>query len=361
MIMVIFGGKSCEHDVSVVTGVMTLSALGKRAAPLYIDGEGVFWCGAALSDLKFYEKKDTRKLKRVHFRPASNGVYLNGGKKLFTAEAAVVCCHGAFGEDGCLQGLLEMSGIPYTCSGVLSSAVQMDKTVMKRLFSEAGLPIAEWLSIKRKDFFGREDSAVREIVARLKLPVIVKPASLGSSVGIGIAKAEEELREKILAAFAFDNEVIAEHALTDFTEINCAVLGDDDKAEPSQIEQPIGWKEFLSYEDKYLGKDKSVRRKIPAPIKSELADKVREYALRAFSAVKASGVARVDFMIEDEKIFVNEINAVPGSLAYYLFEDRYGTAELVDKLISIAKKRNEAKRSLTFSFRADFPSGKNGG
>ena len=350
MIAVIFGGRSCEHDVSIVTGLMTLHSL-KKAVPVYIDREGKFWCGKGLEDIEFYKKFSPRSLRRVHFMPADNGLYTDKGKKLHTLEAAVVCCHGAYGEDGCLQGLLEISGVPYTCGGVLAGAAGMDKIAMKQLFSAANLPCVNYIGVKRSDFENEKYDFVAELKSDFSLPLIVKPANLGSSIGIGLAHDYEELFDRMRVAFEFDNTVIIEQALEDFVEINCAALGDRDGVEVSLTEQPTGWKEFLSYEDKYLSKGKEgARRKMPAPIDEVSLRRIEELTVKAFDAVNATGVARVDFLMHDGQIYVNEINTVPGSLAYYLFDGKYTLETLTERLIELAKKRRAEKDALVYTY-----------
>lgn len=362
MTAVIFGGRSCEHDVSIVTGVMTLNALGKGATGIYIDKKGDFYIGDKFDDLKTFEKFSPKGKTRVHFMPDDFGLYNDKGKRVRTLDAVVNCCHGAYGEDGCLQGLLETSGIPYTGGDVLASAVGMDKVIMKRLFQAAGLPCVKYIEVKAEEFFDESYAFTETLKKDFAFPLIVKPVNLGSSIGISVAHGYEELFESMRTAFEFDNRVIVEQALEDFIEVNCAALGDcDGETELSKTEQPIGWKEFLSYEDKYLGGGKgkeSAKRRIPAPLPDETTKRIESMTKKAFAAVRCSGVARVDFLIKDENVYVNEINTVPGSLAYYLFEGKYTLKELTEKLVAIAKKRRERKNSLTYTFgKKPLPSG----
>lgn len=352
MIAVIFGGRSCEHDVSIVTGVMALKSLNGRGRAVYADRNGTLWCGDKLGELKTYENFSKKGLRRVHFMPGGDGLYTDGGKTLFRPEAVLICCHGAYGEDGCLQGMLELSGIPYTCSGVLASAAGMDKAVMKQLFYASGLPCVNHIVVTRKQF----ESGTYDFVAELKqdfhFPLIVKPANLGSSIGIGMAHDYPELFDRMRTALHFDNKVLVEQGLTDFKEYNCAALGDRDGAVVSLIEEPLGWTEFLTYEDKYLSKGKEgAKRRLPAETDENTKAKIEEMTLAAFDAVDAVGVARVDFMAADGQIYVNEINTVPGSLAYYLFKDRYTMETLIDRLIELAIKRKKEKDLLVYSYR----------
>lgn len=354
MIAVIFGGRSCEHDVSIVTGVMTLNALGKKATGIYIDGKGDFYIGDRFDEIKTFEKFSAKGCKRVHFMPNDSGLYDDRGRRIKTAEAIVNCCHGAYGEDGCLQGLLEMSGIPYTGGGVLASAVGMDKVIMKRLFQASGLPCVKYMEVKADEFFDETYAFAETLKKDFAFPLIVKPVNLGSSIGIKVAHSFEELFGGMRAAFAFDNRVIVEQALEDFIEVNCAAIGECDKGvEVSQTEQPIGWTEFLSYEDKYLGGGKGkeeTKRRMPADIDEKLTERIKELTAAAFKAVRCDGVARVDFLIKDGEIYVNEINTVPGSLAYYLFAGIYDLKTLTERLVEIAKNRTANKNALTHTF-----------
>lgn len=356
MIAVIFGGRSCEHNISVITGVTTLNSLGGKAKAIYIDSAGVFWCGDKLSKLETYKKFSKKGLKRVHFMPSDNGVYGDSGKLIFKVDAAVICCHGMGGEDGCLQGLLELSDVPYTCSGVLASAVGMDKVVMKQLFNAAGIPCVKYMGLWRGEYEKGDYDFVSELKENFNFPLIVKPANLGSSIGISIAHDFMELFDKIRIAFKFDNRIIIEEALEDFTEVNCAALGDEDDVEISLTEQPLGWKEFLKYEDKYEGKGKEESKKVmPARISEAERAQVERLTGEVFKAIGGGGVARVDFMLKGGEVFVNEINTVPGSLAYYLFKDKYTLKTLTERLIEIAKKRHAAKNALVYTYKSEYP------
>lgn len=352
MIAVIFGGRSCEHDVSIITGVMTLNALGKRARGIYIDRKGDFYAGDGFDKLSTFESFSPRKMRRVHFQSNDDGIYTDKGKCVFRAEAVVNCCHGAYGEDGCLQGLLELSGIPYTGGGVLSSAAGMDKLVMKRLFEAAGLPCVKYIEVGAGEFFDESYAFAEKLKTDFEFPLITKPANLGSSIGINIARDYNALFDGMRTAFEFDEKVIIEQALEDFVEINIAVLGDaQGETELSLTEQPVGWTEFLSFDDKYLGGGKKgVKRKMPAQVADTVRERIEELAVKAFKAVCGSGVARVDFLVKDGDVFVNEINTVPGSLAYYLFEGRYTLKELAEKLVKIAKERKKRKDSLVYTY-----------
>lgn len=360
---VIFGGKSCEHDISIITGVQTLNVLqtaGYDVVPIYIDGGGVWYTGKEMNAVTEFESVNFKIRKKwipARLEPCSSSLVGPKGKVIRNLNCIVVCTHGVGGEDGCLQGLLQLTGIPYTGCGVLASAVGMDKDVMKRLFKDAGLPLLPYEVISGKDAVTKPDNLLK-IAGKLTYPVIVKPANLGSSIGIGIANNDKELIEAARVASVYDRKLVIEKALVNFTELNCAVLGRGTDLIASGVEQPVGWKEFLTFEDKYMDpavkSDKGVRIKPPAQIADTLKNKVKKLAKKAFESIGASGVARIDFLMDGDKLYVNEINTIPGSLSFYLFEyDGMSHVELLGRLIRIAKEEQAERNALTYSYKSD--------
>lgn len=349
MIAVFFGGRSCEHDISIITGLQALSACKQKCAPIYIDGAGTWWTGSGFDSVNAV-RNNRFKGKVVHLRP--DGCLYSKNKRLFKIDAALLCMHGVLGEDGALQGMLAMCGVPYTGSNILASALGMNKLASKRAFTDAGLNVVPYLAISRAEYEKDFSSALKKLVKDVGFPVIVKPCNLGSSIGISVANTQTELFKSLRVAFEWDDVVIAEKALDDFTEVNCAVLGDESDAATvddvivSETEQPVGWKSFLTFADKYSGDVKQMRHKIPADVGDELNGKIKDLAIQAFRAVGASGVARVDFMIKDGEVFVNEINTIPGSLAEPLFRGDMRFSAVIDKLIELAVKRKKRFDSL---------------
>lgn len=349
---VIFGGQSCEHDISVITGVMTLNALSvrHRAVPIYIDGDGVWLTGKGFDRTEAFV--GDVKGRKVHLRPASRRLYYENGRKVADLDAVIICNHGQKGEDGCLAGLLEMCGIPYVGSGVRASAIGMDKYTQKLLFRALQIPTVRFVGVTESDMkdgiFDLADS-----LKDMNFPLIVKPSNLGSSIGISAAADFKELFMRLDEAFEWDKRVVIEEKLTDFIEVNCAVLGKD-AALVSEVEQPLS-EGFLSYEDKYAARGKGdCGRYMPAHITAEQREQVRELAARVFKAVGASGVARVDFLIKEGEIFVNEINTVPGSMASYLFAfDGMTFPALADRLIRDAFAVEKEKKSLRHTYDSD--------
>ncbi|MBR6788467.1 MAG: D-alanine--D-alanine ligase [Clostridia bacterium] len=358
MIAVIFGGKSCEHDVSVITGTQVLGALRKQnPLPIYIDKEGVWKTGKSLFDLRL--PRDGR-LKRVYLRAGERGLYTRS-RKIADIDVAVICCHGHGGEDGCLQGLLTLCGIPYTGPNLFASALCMNKAEFKRVAVAVGIPTLPYATFTRREF----NENIYDVADRLNAigyPFIIKPASLGSSIGVGVARTEAELVEKSRVAFAFDDVVVAEKLLENFREFNCAGLGDERGLTLSEIEEPIGWKEYLTFEDKYAGGGKeAVKRRIPADIPPSLAEEIRDLTKKAFALFGLSGVVRVDYLYDtaQEKLYLNEINTIPGSLASYFFRRQGMRGEqFVLKLIELAEHRAKAEARLTYAYESPVLKGK---
>lgn len=347
MIAFFFGGRSCEHDISIITGLQAMSACKKKCVGVYIDGDGVWWAAPPKAFTSVNAVKSGRfDGKRVHIRPGEQSLYCKN-KKYCDVTAALLCMHGMYGEDGALQGMLEMCGIPYTGSDVCASAIGMNKLRSKAIFERAGLNVLPYVSATRAQYNADAGEVARQINA-LGFPVIVKPCNLGSSIGISVAHDVTALFTALRVAFEWDDTVIIEKALEDFIEVNCAVLGDCDEGSvnASDTEQPVGWSEFLTFADKYAGDVKQSKHRIPADIGEKQNELVRELAEKAFCAVGCSGVARVDFLVKGDEIYVNEINTIPGSLSCGLFKSGMEFSRLLDRLIDIAVARKKRKDAL---------------
>ena len=265
------------------------------------------------------------------------------------------------GEDGTLQGLLDLANIPYVGSGVLGSAVGMDKILMKSVFEGNQLPIIKYTYFLREEWVNNQEIIIEKIEAKLKYPLFVKPSNLGSSIGISKAKDKEGLIKAIEIAIFYDRRIIVEEGVENILEINCSVLGSGNKLEASVCEQPVSWQEFLTFEDKYLRGAKSkteigmsnMERQIPAPISDELTTLIKELAITSFKALDCRGVARVDLIIDKDTNtpYINEINTIPGSFSFYLWEPsglKY--KKLIDKLIEIAIEVNIDKNKNIYCY-----------
>lgn len=373
---VAFGGRSVEHDVSIVTGLQALGVLAERhtPVPIYIARSGRWYTGEALRELSVYQQNgDDPTAEEVHFdlhngrllkvAPAAGGGLLrsrrsSGGRsdQSIELDVVVLATHGTQGEDGCLQGALELARLPYVGPPVGAAAAAMDKVTTKAVLAQAGLPALEHLALRREQW-EQDRLAVRSRVReRFPFPLYVKPASLGSSVGVSRCSSEAALDEALELVFELDRVCLVEPAVEDGIEVNCAVIGRPGvQPRASLCEQPVAAESFLSFEDKYMsdGKGEGMKgatRLIPAPLPDALTAQVRDLAVRAFVAFGCAGVTRVDFLIDAaRRVYVNELNTIPGSFSFYLWEPAgLPFAGLMDELIDFAlADRRESLRTTT--------------
>ena len=360
---VVFGGRSVENEISVITANQAIQAMDKEKyniIPIYITKEGKWYSGDALFDVSNY--RDTKRLlamcEEVYMKPLYGDTNLYRTKKSLFGKEVVAkldvilpALHGTNCEDGTFQGVMEFSGIPYTCCNTLASANGMDKITMKMILKECGIPVIDYCWFSDKEWDDKRDDTVARIENKLGYPVIVKPANSGSSVGIRAAHNREELIDAIDYAISFTSRVIIEKYVQKLKEVNCAVLGNYYECQPSVCEVPVRSGEILSYQDKYMnggGKQsegmRSTVREIPANLPEASTKFIQKAACDTFRALSCDGVARIDFIIDEATgdIFVNEINTIPGSLSFYLWEYsgiNFGT--LIDKLIDIALRRKQ--------------------
>lgn len=381
-VAVFFGGKACEHEISCITAHQVLEALDTskyNVIPLYIAKNGDFYTGEALFDLANYADLDTLKaqLVKVALYKDANKVYLHelkGG--LFKAKDRVIdlaflAMHGTNGEDGTLQGYLEMLGLPYTSSDVLGSALGQDKAIQKTVLAYNEIPLIPWFSFYVHDFLNDKQEYLAKALA-IGYPLIIKPANLGSSIGIEVAHDEKEFILKVAECGNYDFKVVVEKLLTKFKELNCSVMGSVFKAEASPVEEVIKTAEILSFADKYLGSKAqkankvphavktptksgmaATTRKVPADISAEKTMEIQKLSLKAFKLLNAHGCVRVDFMLDesDGQLYLIEINSIPGSLAFYLWQAKgVSFTEECDRLIALARERARKKERMTFSF-----------
>lgn len=350
---VIFGGRSVEHEVSIITAYQAIEALDKSKfipIPIYIRRDGRWFYVPSLN-LSDFKKQYPRLLKKREFW--TKALF---AKELAQLDVALPLIHGTYGEDGTLQGLLELADIPYVGSGVIGSALGMDKVIMKACFRGIGFPVVDYCWVRKNEWQEKGEAAIEMIEQKIPYPVFVKPANLGSSIGINRACNREDLIFALDVASAYDLKMIVEKAVFPVVEINCAVLGEKEPI-ASVCEQPISWKAFLDYEDKYStgGKTKGMKgltRKIPAEIPEELARRIQGMAISAFSGLDCRGVARIDFLVSQNEIYINEINTIPGSLSFYLWQPLGITfTELLNRLIVLAKEVHQEKRRLIYEYR----------
>ena len=370
-IAVFFGGRSTEHEISVISANQAMAALDSEkysVIPVYITKQGLWYTGEALTDVKNYRNIQSLldRCTQVYMRPVFGDFNLyTTNKKLFksdvlvTLDAAIPVLHGSNGEDGIFEGVLETIGIPYAGCNTLASANGMDKITMKMILSADGIPVVDYVWFTDKQWFSRRDELIAKIEEKLGYPVIVKPANLGSSVGIGRADNREQLLERVDDAQRYSARIIVEDLVENLQEINCSVLGDCDDYETSVLEEPIKSGEILSYTDKYMGGSKDNRgmhaaqKRIPADLPADETERIRHLAGETFRVLSCHGVSRVDMMIDaaTRKIYVNEINTIPGSLSFYLWEAAgLKFPELMDRLVRLALKRKRDQASKTVSY-----------
>lgn len=368
---VIFGGISVEHEVSIITALQAINNIDTvkyDVMPIYIAKDGTWYAGKMLKDMKVYNDFDLLKryASEVVLYKKDNRFILQSKNSFFKKEVAEIdmclpIMHGTNGEDGSLQGYLETIGIPYAESDHFAAVVGQDKIFMKQIWESCGVPIVKYEWFYDIDFLNDSDKVISKL-EKLGYPMIVKPARLGSSVGIGVAHDVQTLKDAISDAINYDNKILVEEMVTDLTEVNISVLGNYRKQKLSVIEEVGSDQDFLTYEDKYIGSGKTkgsakgivnTKRIIPARISQELSEKVRDIAVKAFRSLNSSGVVRIDFLIDkkNNKVYANEINSIPGSLSFYLWDKvdiQYD--ELLDSVLNIAIRDYKDKNSKTHSF-----------
>ncbi len=371
-VAMLFGGKSVEHEVSVISGIQALLNMDTdkyEVIPVYMTKKNEMYVGDEIGKIESYKDIDALLARSTRvimvndndrIRLVSYPLKKFGKHTEIEVEIVFPVVHGTNVEDGALQGYLKTMGVPFVGCDVTASAVGMDKYIMKAILKEAGVPVLDAQIYTLSDY-AEIESMMDQIEKGLGYPVIVKPVNLGSSVGISVAKTKVELSNAIDDAFRYATKVLVEHAITNLREINCAVLGDENEAEASECEEPLHTKDILSYEDKYVSNAKgggskgmaSVSRKIPADLSPEMREEVRSMAVKSFQALGCNGVSRIDFMIDEDtgKLYFNEINTIPGSLAFYLWEPiGVPYRELLDRMIQLSLKRVRTEGNLTFTF-----------
>ena len=375
---VLFGSRSCEREVSIISAVQLMRHADPQkydVIPVYIDETGNWYTGEKLKELSTYQP----------FRGEGNGVvrvfpdltsgsgalmHFDRGNGLFAKpslnivrriDVFLIVMHGLNGEDGTLQGLLELANLPYSSPGVAGSALGMDKIMMKQFFRGAGLPVLPGLWFSRREYEKDPESLETRVKEELGFPVFVKPANLGSSIGVSRADDPESLRDSLELAFEYDRRVLVEKGLDQPIELNCSVLGFDDEVTASPIEMPITGEQFLDFREKYLasGGSKgmaSLHRVLPAPVGPEMTEQIQEMSRRIFRMMDCKGVVRIDYMADRESgdVFITEINTIPGSLAFYLWEYAgVSYRELIDRMVDYARQAHEEKNRANYAYTSD--------
>ena len=371
-VAVIFGGVSPEHEVSVITGLQALENLDKEkfeGIPVYVSKNGELFTGDNLLKIETYRNLLAIPQKSQRAQPyldskekglqRTNNSLIPLKQKIIDIDVIFPCFHGGTGENGAFQGFFELTNIPYVGSGVLASATGMDKVVTKQLFEQVGLLITKYYWFYRSNWDKNQSKVLKDIKQKLTFPLFVKPANAGSSIGVAKVKNDEELENAIEVALLFDRKVIVEEVF-EGREINISVMGNNGRElETSVCEEVFPSKDLLSYDDKYNsenGKAKgmaSATRKIPADLTPEIEAKIQSMAKLAYQTLDSSGLARIDFMFNEKKnqIIILEVNTIPGSLSFYLWEPKgIKFKELLTHLIELALERHEDAKRNTTSF-----------
>lgn len=377
---VIFGGETVEHEISIITAVQAMNSMNTdkyEIIPIYIGKDRVWYTGEMLKEIDIYSNFDDLKryAKKVTLCKRDGGFYLVNTSGIIRhdikeLDMAFPIVHGNNAEDGTLQGYLDTIGIPYVGSKVLGSALGMDKVVMKQVFAASDIPIVPYTWFFDTEYLD-DTNKIKKNIKQLGYPVIVKPAALGSSVGITVVKSEKEIEEAINDAIKYDTKVIVEKLVPNLVEVNCSVIGNYEHQETSELEEVMSSEEFLSYRDKYLGNSKgtkskgmaSANRVIPARISDKLRKEIQAISKAAFKSLNLSGVCRIDYLIDKKanKVYINEPNTIPGSLAFYLWDatgKKY--SDLLDELITLSIKEFKNRSKKTYSFTTNILSNFNG-
>lgn len=417
-VAVIFGGQSVEHDVSIITAhtpiINSLQASGKfEVVPIYIAKDGSWYSSPAMNDIEYFRKSDLegrlRKLKKVRLlfgggiassltrvvprndiisviarkfyevKRSKTDEAISSGLKIIKSagwipasagmakkiDVVFPAMHGTHGEDGSLMGLLRMANVPFVGCDLFASAIAMDKALTKQVVMAEGLPIVPYVWFIKGEIASATERLRND--GRPRFPLFVKPVHLGSSIGMAKVKNEEELKNAIEVAFHYDDKVLVEESIEDLTEVTLPIMGNDNELRLGAIERPLNKTDFFNFQDKYLSSGKkgggknesgvnSGYSELPAKISEELAERVKELGKKTYRALGCSGIARIDFLIDNSanKIYVNEVNTLPGSLYHHNWKSvGVSGVELVTELIKLAEERFQKKQKITNTFKSE--------
>lgn len=365
---VIFGGNSTEHEISIISAVQAINNMDTykyNVIPIYLSKDSKMYYSEEYKNVEvFKDLKNAMKIgTEVLLTKKDNELVLIKDsfpfKVLKKIDVMFPILHGYNTEDGCIAGYLEMLGVPYCESDIYASGVGQDKILQKMILKESDVRVCDYRYFYESDYLKDQDKVLKKVM-EIKFPLIVKPSRQGSSVGIGIAHNKEELIQKIEDALGYDEKILVEEVVEDLKELNISVLGDNSSYELSDIEEVYGKDEILSYQDKYLSGAKgsskgmaSTGRKIPANLDKKIKAELEDMALKASKALDISGVVRIDFMLDRKtnKLYLNELNIIPGSLAFYLWKSKgMEYKDLLDKIISVGIKKFQNKEKKLSSF-----------
>lgn len=383
---VVFGGETVEHEVSVISAMQAMNKLDQEKydiIPIYITKDREWYTGEMLKDIEVYQ--DLSLIKKygknvvLYYRKGAFVLQNKNFPRTIVSEVDIILpiVHGTNVEDGGLQGYLQTIGVPFVGSDVYASVVGQDKVYMKDIWKNSKLPMTDYVWFYDVDYKQDSETVIKK-VEKLDYPVIVKPATTGSSVGIAVCGSREELVDAIDDAIQYDKKILVEEVVHNLKEVNIAVMGNYERQKVSEIEEVISDNKFLTYADKYIGDGKgklkggkvpvkrtskgmaSANRKLPADLPDKVRKEVEDVAIEAFRALGSSGNSRIDFLIDEKtnKVYINEINSIPGSLAFYLWEAKgVDFSSVLDEMINIGVKDYKKRVSKTRSFETNILQG----
>jgi len=352
---IFFGGKSSEHDISIITAIQVMNNVDIRKynlVPVYIDEDNAWHYVDEYSKIDNYINKIYKKnLVTGFFDKCLIKKTRYGFKKFKKIDIAINCCHGLNGEDGTLAGVFELNNIPFVGSGVLPSAIGMDKAIMKDVFNANNIPCVPFVATTKSEYKLGKDKFISSVIEKLGFPLIVKPANLGSSIGINIANSVLELENNIEIAFEYDNKILVENVVQNLREINCSCIGNYNSCETSILEEPKNWQTFLNFDEKYLSQAEN-KKTINVKIGNGIDEQIKALSKKVFQVLGCSGVVRIDFLLNDktQEIYVNEINTIPGSYANYLWKHKYSFSQLLNKLLELSQDEYLYKNTNNYAF-----------
>ncbi len=330
-VAVLFGGRSCENEISVLTGVFVLNLLDREKytpVPVYIDTDGCMYTSEKMYDLGAFKVGNKSQFERVFFENGNLYALREDKKKirkLHKLDAAINCCHGGLGEGGGVSAMMAWNNIPLASPDLTASGVFMDKCMTKTVMRALGVPTLDYIRVNERDYQKRGAFLLKSVERRLKYPVVVKPAHLGSSIGITIASDDKQLKNAIETAFTLDSRVLIEKYLKDKKDVNCAAYARGGEIITSEVETAFG-EGIYSFEDKYIKRKSDSKSGARETLGGDLREKIRSYTKTIYKRMNMQGAVRMDFLVSEGKAYLCEVNTVPGSLAYYLFCERISDA-----------------------------------
>jgi len=355
-IAVIFGGVSCEHDISIITGEQLIDNISNsnlyNVIPIYIDRNGIWYTGDLLKDIDNISNNLT-KAKKCSILPNDDYLYMykfGKYKKFIKLDCVIICMHGLNGEDGSLSGLFNLNKIAYSSSDLLASSVCMDKTAFKVYCKGLKINVIDGFSVDKNDYLLHQNDILDDII-NFGLPIIIKPSRLGSSIGIEICEDEKDLSMLLEKAFCYDNKVLIERFVNIKKEVNIALIKNKGEIVYSNTEEPISNDKILSFDEKYRknhGGFQTIKRIVPAEISETQLNEINDMATKIYNSLGLFGVVRFDFIIDNDNIvYINEVNTIPGSMANYLFnKNTLNYSQLVDTIISNSLHRKKENNTL---------------